>query len=113
MVNYADYVFYSTIYKGSLSDSLFNSIIPKASREIDKAVNKELKKEDITDEVKFVACELVDFLNENGYIGNCKQLSSVSIDGVSKSYVTKTNSEIKAEKSDILNGLPLELIRFL
>lgn len=113
MIEYADYEFYSTVYKGSLSDSLFNSLIPKASREIDNVINRDLKEEDITDKVKIVACELVDFLNENGTIGNSEKISSVSIDGVSKSYATKTRQEIKQEKQEILNNLPLELIRFL
>lgn len=121
MINYADYEFYTNTYKGSLSDSLFNSLIPKASREIDKAINKDyLTKEDLSDEiikykVNFVACELVDFLNNNntnaGENGN--SLSSVSVDGVSKTFATKTNEEIKSEKANILSGLPLELIRFL
>ena len=36
MINYADYTFYTTEYKGNLSIGLFNSLIIKASREIDK-----------------------------------------------------------------------------
>lgn len=113
MINYADYNFYEKTYKGSLSDSLFNSLIPKASREIDKAVNKELEEVDITDKVKYVACELVDFLNANEDSMNGNKVSSISIDGVSKNYVTKSKEEIKAEERDILNGLPLDLIRFI
>lgn len=111
MINYADYDFYSKTYKGTLSEDLFNSLIPKASRELDKSVNKELKEVDITDRVKFVACELVDFLEVNN-VGK-EKLSSVSIDGVSKNYGTKTVSDLKHEKSNILNGLPIELTRYL
>ena len=43
MINYADYDFYKNYYQGSLSFDLFNSLLPKASREIDKAVNKKLE----------------------------------------------------------------------
>ena len=43
MIEYTDYGFYVNTYKGSLSIDLFNSLIPKASREIDKVVNRELK----------------------------------------------------------------------
>lgn len=110
MINYADYIFYKETYKGSLSDSLFNSLIPKASREIDDVVNRELKEADITDKVKWVACELVDFINSNkeSRKGN---VSSVSIDGVSKKY--SSQKEIEKRKSKILNKLPLDLISFL
>lgn len=108
MINYADYQFYKETYKGSLSDSLFNSLIPKASREIDKVVNRELQEADINNKVKFVACELVDFLNNNSDKG---ALSSVSIDGVSKTYSSR--QEYRQSRAEILNGLPLDLIRFL
>lgn len=113
MINYADYDFYRETYKGSLSDDLFNSLIPKASREIDKCVNRELKEVDITDKVKFVACELVDFLNSNDSINGSGNISSISIDGVSKTFNSSTKSEINQEKRNIIDGLPHELTRFL
>ena len=47
MMNYADYDFYTNEYKGSLSIDLFNSLIIKASREIDKNVNKDLTETNI------------------------------------------------------------------
>lgn len=109
MINYAKYDFYQNTYKGSLSVDLFNSLIPKASREIDKVVNRELQEEDIDNKVKFVVCELVDFLskNENSNGG----VSSISIDGVSKAF--KSDTEIKQGIRNITNGLPHELTRFL
>lgn len=121
MINYADYEFYKNTYKGSLSDDLFNSLIPKASREIDKAINKEyLTEEDLSDKVvkykiSFVACELVDYLNSNNLSNgnNGEKLSSISIDGVSKSYSSKSESELKTEKANIISGLPHDLTRFL
>ena len=73
MINYADYDFYTNEYKGSLSIDLFNSLIIKASREIDKNVNKDLTEtniERLTEreqwQLKYVACELCDFLNNSG-----------------------------------------------
>lgn len=113
MINYANYEFYKNTYKGALSNDLFNSLIPKASRVIDRSVNRELKEVDITDEVRFVACELVDFFNVNGNSISERQLSSISIDGVSKNYITKSRLEINAEKKSILNGLPHNLTRYL
>lgn len=109
MIEYADYDFYTNIYKGSLSIDLFNSLIPKASREIDKAVNRELKEEDIDNKVKFVACELVDFLNKSE--SSSGGVSSISIDGVSKTF--KSDSEIKQGIHNIIGALPHELTRFL
>ena len=115
MINYANYDFYKETYCGSISNGLFNSLIPKASREIDKVVNRELKEEDIDDKIRFVACGLVDFLKENpiSFDDGRKKISSFSIDGVTKNYVMKSENEIKEEKISILSGLPDELTRFL
>lgn len=109
MIEYADYGFYVNTYKGSLSVDLFNSLIPKASREIDRAVNRELKEEDIDNKVRFVACELVDFLNKSE--SSSGGVSSISIDGVSKTF--KSDAEVKQGVRKITNGLPHELTRFL
>lgn len=109
MIEYADYEFYQDTYKGSLSVDLFNSLIPKASREIDKVVNRELTEEDIDNKVRFVACELVDFLSKSESSNG--GVSSISIDGVSKTF--RSDSEIKQGVSKITNGLPHELTRFL
>ena len=49
MENYADYNFYRSEFKGSLSIDLFNSLIIEASREIDKNINCELTSDVIDD----------------------------------------------------------------
>ena len=109
MINYAKYDFYQNTYKGSLSVDLFNSLIPKASQEIDKVVNRELQEEDIDNKVKFVACELVDYLSKSESTNG--GVASISIDGVSKAF--KSDTEIKQGIRNITNGLPHELTRFL
>ena len=109
MIEYADYGFYVNTYKGSLSVDLFNSLIPKASREIDRAVNRELKEEDIDNKVRFVACELVDFLSKGA--SSSGGVSSISIDGVSK--IFRSDSEVKQGVRNITNVLPHDLTRFL
>lgn len=111
MIDYSDYEFYVNTYKGNLSESLFTSLIGKASRVIDKYVNREIKEADLIkyEQIKWVACEIVDFINNNNISNN--NLSSLSIDGVSKTY--KTGSELNEEKSSILSGLPQELTRCL
>lgn len=109
MINYADYQYYSDIYKGSLSQTLFNSLINKASRIIDKNVNRKITLEDLNkyEEIKYVACELCDKIDT---LKN-KNVTSISIDGVSKTF--KGNDEIKQELLDVLDNLPIELVRYL
>lgn len=109
MINYADYQYYSDIYKGSLSQTLFNSLINKASRIIDKNVNRKITLEDLDtyEEIKYVACELCDKIDT---LKN-KNVTSISIDGVSKTF--KGNDEIKTELLDVLDNLPIELVRYL
>lgn len=109
MINYADYNYYVETYKGNLSQALFNSLIIKASRIIDKNVNRKITSEDLEDyeEIKYVACELCDKLNT---ISN-SNVSSISIDGVSKTY--KNNTEISKDINDVLDNLPIELVRYI
>lgn len=116
MINYADYEFYSNTYKGLLSGDLFNSLIVKASREIDTYVNREIKEVDLNNEknnfgykIKYTTCLLLDYINsENKSNGAVK---SISIDGVSKTI--KGLEETKKDKQNILNNLPQELVRYI
>lgn len=124
MINYADYDFYTNEYKGSLSIDLFNSLIIKASMTIDDNINctlteARIKKLSERDQykLKFVACELCDFLKNSG--GNSGKYSfgadSISIDGVSisKGSNIKSETQINKDKKSILGELPLSLIRYL
>lgn len=120
MINYADYNYYKNIYKGSLSDDLFTAFIPKASREIDKVVNRAITSEDLSNDknnfgskIKFTACEMVDFLNKYDNPDDKGPVNSISIDGVSKNYNSFTSTDLADKKNKIANGLPHELIRFL
>jgi len=111
MIEYADYEFYLNEYKGSLSRNLFNSLIKKASFEIQNNVNRKLTKEDLKSEngykIKYTTCMLVDYLNTEKN-GNVK---SISIDGVSKTI--KTLEETNKDKSKIFDYLPQELTRYI
>ena len=125
MINYADYNFYKDEYKGnSLSVDLFNSFIVKASREIDKNINKDLTEETIAGlseqekwQLKYVACELCDFLKTSGGNGGVygTGAGSISIDGISinKTSTKKSEAQINRDKSNIIGELPLSLIRYL
>lgn len=116
MIDYANYEFYSNTYKGLLSGDLFNSLIGKASREIDTYVNREIKEVDLNNmennfgyKIKYTTCLMLDYLNtEKGTNG---VVNSISIDGVSKTI--KSLDEIKKDKQNILNNLPHELTRYI
>lgn len=124
MINYADYDFYKNEYKGNLSIDLFNSLIIQASREIDKNVNRDLTETNINRltereqwQLKYVACELCDFLNTSG--GNSGTYNfgsdSISIDGVSisKNSNIKSENQISKDKKNIMADLPISLTRYL
>ena len=114
MIILADYDFYLNKYKGQLSSSLFDNLIPKASFEIESNVNRPIIEDDAQNEtVERVACMLVDLLNSNDISLNDKNVQSYSIDGVSKTFGKLTKEQFDSEKSKILNKLPLEMIRFL
>ena len=122
MENYADYEFYTNDYKGSLSNDLFSSLIVKASREIDRNVNRKLTQEYINSldadgkyRIKYTACELCDYFNTNGSNGGVGKARSISIDGVSKSNgnSNETYQEALRKKQNIIDNLPHEIIRYL
>ena len=116
---YADFDYYSKKYYGTLPEDSFNSLVLKASREIDNNINTRLTQEKIDnlpeeaqEQLKYTACALTDLIyrkqeNEN------KKISSYSIDGVSKTFKVITNEEYKVSKREILECLPDELTRFL
>lgn len=112
MLNYADYTYYSSTYKGGLTDSLFNFYIGKASRLIDEVSNREITAEylNANEIIKYVACELVDCIASNDANGN---IASKSIDGVSLTYKTKSNADFNNLKAEILNKLPQDLTRYV
>lgn len=114
-MNHADYSFYLNDYKGQLTASLFNSYIPKASFLIDDVVSAEIDLDVLTEKEKYklnmVACELVDYLNQSKSTFN-NELSSISVDGVSKSFKQVTNKEYKNNISNILDKLPHILIKY-
>lgn len=114
MILLTTYDFYTSKYKGQLSSDLFDSLIPKASFEIKSNVNRPLVEEDAQNEdVQMVACMLVDLLKANDISLNGKNVQSISIDGVSRTYGKLTKEQFDGEKVKILDKLPLEMIRFL
>lgn len=104
-MEYADYEFYQDKYHGKLSYDLFNSLIVKASLIIKRNINKKLDIANIPEDIKYVACELVDNINEE------ENSNITSIDGVT--IAQKTKEELKATQHKILANLPHEYRRYL
>lgn len=116
---YVDYSYYQNEYQGTLPEDSFNSLILKASREIDKNVNTRLNQTRINDleeeaqeQLKYTACALVDLIYKKQECDN-KKISSYSIDGVSKTFKIMSNDEYISSKNEILKFLPNELTRYL
>ena len=116
---YADYEYYSKTYLGKLSQEIFNSLIIKASREIDKNVNTVITQEKINnlsneaqDRLKYTACALTDLINKKQE-SDSKKISSYSIDGVSKTFKTISTEEYNTSKKSVLDFLPDELTCYL
>lgn len=116
---YADYKYYIEEYFGTLPEDSFNSLVLKASREIDRNVNTRLSQEIINnlpkeaqEQLKYTACALTDLIAKKQESENTK-LSSISIDGVSKSFKVLSISEYRSNRKDILKNLPDELTRYL
>lgn len=116
---YADYNYYTNTYHGTLPVDSFNKMVLKASREIDNNINTRLNQEKINNlpeeaqnQLKYTACALTDLISkqEESY---SKKVSSISIDGVSKTYKDISNSDITKNKQKILECLPDELTRYL
>lgn len=116
---YANYEYYVKKYFGTLPEDSFNSLILKASKEIDRNVNTTITQnvienlsEEAQEQLKYTACALTDLIARKQESENMK-LSSISIDGVSKSFKTMSNEEYIKTKKDIIHSLPDELTRFL
>lgn len=116
---YADYNYYTNEYIGELSDETFKSQIPKASKIIDRNINTVLDEIKISklskkaqDELKYTACALVDLLEHKNKSDKIK-VSSLSIDGVSKTFKNISEEEYKASIKNALGYLPDELTRYL
>lgn len=119
-MDYADYGFYTNEYHGSLSYDLFSSFIVKASREIDKNVNRKLTEEFIETldgqdqyKIKYTACELCDYFTTYGSNSSDGKANIISIDGVSINRLNKSTEDLAKTKANIIDNLPQELIRYI
>ena len=116
---YVDFKYYQETYFGTLPEDSFNSLVLKASREIDNNINTRLTQEKIDnlpeeaqEQLKYTACALVDLINRKQE-SESRKISSYSIDGVSKTFKVISNEEYTSSKREVIKCLPDELTRFL
>ena len=116
---YANFGYYKETYKGTLPEDSFDSLILKASREIDKNVNTRLTEikinnlpKEAQEQLQYTACALIDLINKKEESAN-RKLASFSIDGVSKSFKVLSDEDYKKSKKEIVSCLPDELTCFL
>lgn len=122
MNQYADYDYYINEYKGTLSDELFNSYIIKASKDIERNINRKLNNDifekldkETKEQISYVACELCDYYKNFGDNTKSGAPNSISLDGVSitKSNYSSSNNEITSKLKNIFEDLPHEWTRYL
>ncbi len=116
---YVDYEYYVDDYCGTLPEGSFNSLVLKVSKEIDKNVNTRLTldiinnlPEEAQEQLKYTACALIDWMSKKRE-SESKKLSSISIDGVSKTFKLISEQDYKKSKKEIIDNLPIELTRYL
>lgn len=116
---YVDYEYYSQNYYGTLPEDSFNSLVLKASREIDNNINTRLNQDKINElseeaqeQLKYTACALTDLISNKQESDN-KKVSSISIDGVNKTFKVLSNTDYINSKKEIFGNLPIELTRYL
>lgn len=116
---YVDYEYYVDDYYGTLPEDSFNSLVLKASKEIDRNVNTRLTEniinnlpEEAQEQLKYTACALIDLISKKQENDN-KKLNSYSIDGVKKTFKTISNEDYKKIRREIIANLPIELTRYL
>lgn len=120
MENYTDYDFYVSEYQGNLSNDLFEILVVKASRDIDRNVNCKLTtdlinslEDDEKYKLQYTTCELIDYINSYGDNSHNGKANSIKIDGVSINRGTKTEETQRKSKSRIYDNLPHKLTRWL
>lgn len=116
---YADYEYYINTYMGTLPENSFKQLALKASREIDNNVNTELTETVVTnlskkaqEQLKYTTCALIDLLNKKQE-NEARKTSSISIDGVQKTFKLFSDEDFSKGKKEIIKCLPNELTKFL
>ena len=110
---YVDYAFYTSEYRGTLTEDAFNRHAVRAKAEIDRITLQRAKTATGADleAVKLASCSVIDELSYQS-AGGSGDVTSESNDGISKSYATGAVSKSSRQRIDAaaytyLNGTNL------
>lgn len=116
---YVDFRYYKNKYFGALPEDSFNSVIVRASREIDNNINTQLTENKINslskeaqEQLKDTACALIDLFYQKKESDD-RKVSSISIDGVSKSFKNISNTDYVLSLRSIIQSLPDQLTKYI
>lgn len=109
---YADYNFYTTIYKGTLSEAAFGRLSERASDYIDSRTDYVLKKTgiplELEERVKKACCALTEVMNTNEQ-GGAK--SSETVGNYSVSYAVGTQRTETQKLDDVMQLYLPDLVK--
>lgn len=118
-MKYVDYNYYKDTYKGKIAEVDFDNLIIKASMIIDRNINIELDEGEFNnlnkkaqEKLKNTTCALIELINQKEE-SNGKKITSLSIDGVSKSFYRMSSEEYSSQEKDVIKNLPDELTCYL
>ena len=75
-MTYVDYNFYKDTYRGTIPQDVFNKLSIKASKYIDYITFNRI--DEVTEDIKFVTCEVIDILYESSKKGDMEIKSETS-----------------------------------
>lgn len=98
---YADYGFYMTTYRGTLSAATFDRLSVRATAEINRLTLGRAAKATGTDleAVKYAECAVIDELSYQAQ-GGSGDVTSESNDGISRSYATGAVAKSSRQRID-------------
>lgn len=119
MINYTNYQFYASKYKGNMSGEQFNKVETRASYEVQKAIfNRDIK--GYEEEVQLATCSVADILskidqleNKDENILSGKNLKSESVGDYSRTFDSANLTDIKNEISNQKEKIKEELKKYL
>jgi len=124
MTNYTDYKFYVDTYKGSMPESDFNTVISRASLEVQNAImNKDITEHE--EEVQMATCSVSDILYEIEKIKQRKSklvssekedkvIASEQVADLSRSFANITNiKDLDDEISNQEKQINVEIEKYL
>lgn len=98
---YADFAFYQSTYKGTLTQTEFDRHLVRAGAEINRITSQRAKaaEGETLELVKLAECAVIDELSRQA-IGGSGDVTSESNDGVSRSYATGAVSKSSRQRID-------------